>query len=449
MRSILAATALLILGVSVGAESASTIDDPALRTETRVLDNGLTILTLEDPATPVVSFQMWVRVGSGDESRFTGLAHLFEHMMFRGSKNLPPEAHGRIIAERGGRVNAFTSRDVTVYFADMTAEHLPLLIELEAERLKNLDISEESLASEREVVLEERRMRTEDRPEGRAFEALLALAFQAHSYRAPTIGWRSDVEKVGVDDCLEFFRTFYAPNNLVISIAGDFEADQAIAQIERHMGSLDPAEEIPRNPTTEPEQEGERRSTVYFEVRGPLLSIAWHAPPAGHRDAEALDVASEILSSGRTSRLYRRLVYDQPKALFASGAYWELHHAGLFYAMAGVRPGESVEEVEELFLGEIARLREDPVDAQELEKAKRSLEVSLIHSLETSHALASRIAHDYTAFGRIRPLDERLEAIRAVTAEDVRRVVRTYLVPEKRSVVQVVRPPGANGEESP
>jgi predicted Zn-dependent peptidase len=370
-------------------------------------------------------------------------------MMFRGSKNLPPEAHGRIIAERGGRVNAYTSRDVTVYFADMTAEHLPLLIELEAERLANLDISEESLASEREVVLEERRLRTEDSPRGRAFEALLALTFQAHPYRAPTIGWRSDVEKVGVEDCLDFFGTFYAPNNLVVSIAGDFDADEAIARIERHMGSLDPAEEIPRNPTAEPEQDGERRSTVYFDVRSPLLAMAWHAPPAGHADAEALDVASEILSSGRTSRLYRRLVYDQPKALFASGAYWELHRAGVFYAMAGVRPGESVDEVEDLFLDEIAKLRGDPVDAQELEKAKRSLEVALINSLDTSHALASRIAHDYTLLGRIRPLDERLAAIRAVTAEDVRRVARSYLVPENRSVVHVVERPAAPEEVSP
>jgi zinc protease len=441
MRSLLLAIVLAFLSASAGAESASRIDDPALRTRTTVLENGLTILTLEDRTTPVVSFQLWVRVGSGDESRFTGIAHLFEHMMFRGSKNLPPEAHGRIIAERGGRVNAYTSRDVTVYFADMTAEHLPLLIELEAERLRNLDISEESLASEREVVLEERRMRTEDSPQGRAFEALLALTFQAHPYRVPTIGWRSDVERVSVRDCLEFFRTFYAPDNLVISIAGDFEAEGAIALIERHMGSLVPAEEIPRNPTTEPEQNGERRSTVYFDVRGPLLALAWHAPPTGHADAEALDVASEILSSGRTSRLYRRLVYEEAKALFASGGYWELHRAGVFYAMAGVRPGESVQEVEELFLGEIAGLREDSVDAQELEKAKRSLEVALVDSLDTSHALASRIARDYTVFGRIRPLDERLSAIRDVTAGDVQRVARTYLAPDKRSVVHVVRRP--------
>jgi zinc protease len=449
MRLLLAAIALLLLSAPAGSDGTSSIDDPALRTRTTVLDNGLTVLTLEDSTTPVVSFQVWVRAGSGDESRFTGLAHLFEHMMFRGSKNLPPEAHGRIIAERGGRVNAYTSRDVTVYFADMTAEHLPLLIELEAERLRNLDISDESLTSEREVVLEERRMRTEDNPQGRAFEALLALTFQAHPYRVPTIGWRSDVEQVGVEDCLDFFRTYYAPDNLVVSIAGDFEADEAIALIERHMGSLDPTEEIPRNPTAEPEQQGERRATVYFDVRGPLLAVAWHAPPTGHADAEALDVAGEILSSGRTSRLYRRLVYDEAKALFASGGYWELHRAGVFYAMAGVRPGESVEEVEGLLLDEIAKLRGDPVDAQELEKAKRSLEVALVDSLDTSHALASRIAHDYAVFGRVRPLDERLGAIRAVTAEDVQRVARTYLVPDKRSIVRVVKQPAAADQESP
>ena len=271
MRNAALTIALLLFVAAQPALADRPLEDPADRMLETRLSNGLVVLTLEDRSTPVVSFQMWVRVGSRDESRYTGLAHLFEHMMFKGSKNIAPEEHARLISARGGRVNAFTSRDYTVYFADVTSETLPLVIELEAERVANLDISEKTLGSEREVVLEERRMRTEDRPNGRAMEALMALTFQAHPYRWPVIGWRSDVEAVTLEECRRFFRRYYAPNNMVISIVGDFDGAEALALIRRTFGSMDPAAEIPRNPTVEPEQRGERRATVAFEVRSPLL----------------------------------------------------------------------------------------------------------------------------------------------------------------------------------
>jgi predicted Zn-dependent peptidase len=450
LRSLVLAGALLaqlLTGAVAGA--AAEIEDPALRTQTALLPNGLTVLTLEDHATPVVSFQMWVRVGSKDESRTTGLAHLFEHMMFKGSKHIAPEEHARLIQARGGRTNAWTSRDFTVYFEDVTSENLPLVIDLEAERVAHLDISEETLASERQVVLEERRMRTEDRPMGRAYEALFALAFSAHSYRWPVIGWRSDVAAATLEECRRFFRNYYSPNNILISIVGDFDTEEALARIRKSFGRLRPAAEIPRNPTLEPEQRGERRASVRFDVRGPILAAAWHAPAAGHPDAEALDVASQILSGGRSSRLYRQLVYEEQQALFAEGGYMELAEAGLFLAVAGVagvRPDASIERVEELFFDQIARLRDEPVSEAEVEKAKRQLEVSLVSGLATGHALAARIARETATFGRVRPLRERLEAIQSVTAEDVRRVAAAYLVDEKRSVVWVLHP-GSSAEE--
>jgi zinc protease len=416
-----------------GPAFAAPFEDPALGTRVTTLENGLTILTLEDHTTPVVSLQIWARVGSGDEARYTGLAHLFEHMMFRGSKHLGKEEHSRLIEERGGQINAYTTRDQTVYFTDITPENLPLVIALEAERLKTLDISEASLADERQVVLEERRWRTENSPEGRMFEALMALTFQAHPYRVPTIGWRSDVEKVGVAECRAFFDEYYAANNLVI-------AEEVLALLRKQLGDLRQVEPIERNPTEEPAQDGERREVVTFEVAGPIVAMAWHAPPTGHADADALDVASEILSSGRTSRLYRALVYDRPLALGASGGYWELQRAGLFFAYAQVRPGASVDQTETLLAGEIERLGKEPVSEAELAKAKRALEVGLIVGQGSSNALASRIAQEWVSFGRIRPLDERLAAIRAVTAADVERVAKTWLVPDGRSVVQVLPP---------
>jgi zinc protease len=433
----------LLASLLLAAPSAAAPDvrDPVARLRQTVLDNGLTVLTLEDRSTPIVSFQMWVRVGSRDETRYSGLAHLFEHMMFKGSKHIGPEEHARLVQARGGQVNAYTTNDFTVYFDTVPADALPLVIALEGERVANLDINEKVLESEREVVLEERRLRSEDDPEGRAFEALMALAFTAHPYRTPVIGWRSDVEAVTLENCRHFFDTYYAPNNIWIAIAGDFDAEEALAQVREAFGDLEPVASIPRNPTREPEQRGERRQVIHFDVRSPVLAGAWHAPASGHPDAEALDVASQILSGGRSSRLYRKLVYESQKALAAEGAYWELADAGLFYAFASVRPDARIEDVEKLFLAEIARLREKPVSPAELEKAKRQLEVSLVNGLRTNHALASRIARETLTFGRVRPLEERLAAIDRVTVEDVQRVARTYLIDERRSLVHVVSPP--------
>ena len=429
---------LLFLVASPQRTLAAGVDDPALRTQIRTLENGLTVLTLEDHATPVVSLQIWVRAGSRDETRHTGIAHLFEHMMFRGSKHIAPEQHARLIEARGGRVNAFTSQDVTVYFEDVSVESLPLALELEAERFAHLKISAATLQNEREVVLEERRLRSEDDPEGLAGETLLALAFQAHPYRRPVIGWRSDIEAVGVEECRRFFQTYYAPNNLVLLLVGDFDTQDALERVEQTFGRLKAGAQVPRNLTREPEQRGERRATPRADVRGPLVSAAWHAPASGHTDGPALDVAGQLLAGGRSSRLYQSLVYQAQQALGVSSGYWELADAGLFYADASVRPGGSVEKAEALLLGEIARLRETLVGEREIAKVKRQLEVSLLRGLETTHALAMRIGGDFVTLGRIRPLEERLAQLNAVTPADVQRVVRHYLSDDRRNVVRLI-----------
>ncbi|HXK22014.1 MAG TPA: pitrilysin family protein [Myxococcota bacterium] len=446
-----AAPILLAAFLALASPAAHALDDPAARTRVTTLENGLTVLTLVDDTTPVVSFQMWAHVGSRDETRYTGLAHLFEHMMFGGSKNVPAEGHAQLLGARGGEVNAYTTNDYTTYFDDVTSESMPLVIDLEHERVAHLDISEPTLARERKVVLEERRLRTEDSPMGRAYEALFGLVWQALPYRWPVIGWRSDIEKATVDVCRKFFGQYYVPNNLVLAIVGSFDEEAVLARIRRTFGTLDRVPDIPRNPTEEPKQQGERRATVYFDLRAPILAAGWHAPPTGHPDGEALDVLSTILSAGHSSRLYRSLVYDAQQALSAEGGYWELEEAGVFLAFASVRPGASIDRVEQLFFDEIERLKREPPSADELEKAKRQLEVSLVDGLETNHELAERIGRDYITLGRIRPLDERLERIRAVTAEDVQRVARSYLVKDQRSVVQIVpAPPGpaAGGGEA-
>jgi predicted Zn-dependent peptidase len=428
--------------------AATPIDDPALRTRVTTLANGLTVLTLEDHATPTVSLQIWVRVGSGDEARFTGIAHLFEHMMFLGSPNLAklgPEAYTRLVEARGGRINAFTSRDVTVYFEDVAPEHLPLVIALEGERFANLAVTEEALKAERQVVMEERRLRSENDPEGAAFESLMALIYQAHPYRIPTVGWQSDLERVSAKDCQEFWQTYYAANNLVMAIAGDFDTAAALALVEKHFGTLRSAAEIPRNPQEEPAQDGERRAVTHYPVQAPIVLAGYAAPPTGHPDSDALDVAAGVLASGRTSRLYRKLVFDAPLALAPQAFYWELQRAGVFVAGATLRPGTDVAKAEAVLHAEIDGLAQRPPSPEELARAKRALEVALIGGQGTPHALASRIAQDWVAYGRIEPLEEKLAAIERVSAEDVGRVVRQYLAPRKRTVVQVFPPSPPEG----
>jgi zinc protease len=438
-RAILVAS---LVGRTAIAAAAPDVDDPAARARETRLPNGLVVLTLEDHTTPVVSFQMWVRAGSRDETRYTGLAHLFEHMMFKGSTNIPPEEHARLVQARGGEINAYTTRDFTVYHEDVSRETLPLVIELEAERVANLAITQETLDSERQVVLEERRLRVDDQPDGRALEALFALSFVAHPYRWPVIGWQSDVAAATLEACRSFFDHYYVPNNIVLVIVGDFETEETLELVERSFGRLEPAPQIPRNPTLEPEQRGERRATIEFDLRSPVLAVAWHAPATGHADAEALDVLSQILSAGRSSRLYRRLVYETQQALGAAGAYWEMQQAGVFYAFVAVRPDAKIERVESILFEEIERVAREPVSADELEKAKRQLEVGLVNGLATNHALANRIGYDFLTLGRIRPLQERLAAIDAVRAEDVQRVARSYLGADRRSIVRVIRPAG-------
>jgi predicted Zn-dependent peptidase len=430
---------MLLFGVSAAPSALADggIDDPAAALRVTTLDNGLTVLTVEDHTTPVASVQVWVKAGSRDESFYTGIAHLFEHMMFKGSKNIAPEEHAQLVDSRGGRINAYTSRDVTVYFEDVTSESLPLVIDLEAERFANLDVSQATLDSEREVVLEERRMRVEDQPSGLAFEALAATLWQAHPYRWPVIGWRSDVEAVTIEACHSFFDTYYAANNLVLVIVGDFDTDETLKRVEHAFGPLHAAKTIPRNPTRVVPARGERRADIHFDVRAPLLYAGWHAPKTGDPDAEALDVASMILSAGRSSRLYQKLVYRDQIALEAAGGYMELQDAGLFYAVAVARPGADLDVVEAAFFGELQAVKRDGVSEEEVDKAKRQLEVSLLSGLDTAHSLANRIGGEWVAFGRVRSLEERLAAIEAVTPADVQRVLQTWLVDDQRTVIHV------------
>jgi hypothetical protein len=266
-------------------------------------------------------------------------------MMFNGSKNVGPEQHAQLINARGGEINAYTTNDFTVYFDDVTTESLPLVIDLEHERVKNLDISETTLTKERQVVLEERRLRTEDSPMGRAYEALLSLVWQAHPYRWPVIGWRSDIEKATVEACREFFSSYYVPDNITIAIVGAFDAEEALAQLRRTFGTLEPAGTIPRNPTEEPPQDGERTIMVRKPAQLPSVMLGYQAVGATHPDRPALDVAARLLAGGESARLTLDMVRTTE---VATGVYADLNWGiapELFAIYAQAKPGKTADDL--------------------------------------------------------------------------------------------------------
>ncbi|HYD48050.1 MAG TPA: pitrilysin family protein, partial [Terriglobales bacterium] len=292
------------------------------RVREHVLDNGLKVLLLEDHKAPVGVVQLWYKVGSRNERPgFTGLAHVLEHMMFKGTKRYGPEEYSRIIKRNGGNENAFTSNDATTYFATLANDRLDIALELEADRMQNLSFAESEFTPELQVIMEERRMRVDNSPVGVMFEALRANAYLAHPYQWPVIGWMTDLEQATRSDALAFYKTHYQPNNAVLVAVGDFRNDDILERIEKHFGDIPAGTPPPVVRAIEPAQEGERRVTVRRAAELPYVAMAFHVPELGHADAYALEVAAAVLAGGRSSRLYEDLVYKRRLARSAVAEY--------------------------------------------------------------------------------------------------------------------------------
>ncbi|MBL7191429.1 insulinase family protein [bacterium] len=423
---------LLAFTLSVSAETGSEIENYGV--ESHFLSNGLKILTLEDHSAPVVSFQMWVHTGSRNEyPGITGISHLFEHMMFKGSKKYGPEEHANLVKKHGGVLNAFTTNDVTVYFENIVSDKLELVVSLEAERLANLALIPETLASEREVVKEERRYRTDNDNFGKLFEQLIATAFTAHPYGWPVLGWMSDIDAITLEDCKEYHRLYYAPNNVIIVLTGDFNTEEAVAVIDKYFGAI-PAQEKPSEiVTAEPEQGGERIVYVEREARLPVLMAGYHIPPIGHPDIYPLQVLQKIMSDGQSSRLYQKLVYQEQLAIFAGGMVDDCEDPGLFFLWLGVNTGRTMDEAKEMLFAEIDRFTNEPVSERELQKAKNQLEADFIFRLQTNMYKGLQLGDYEVRAGDYRMLFEADQYYRDVTAEDVMRVAGQYLKPSNRT----------------
>ena len=414
-------------------------DDASVYSET--LENGLEVFVKVDNRAPVAVSMVWYRAGGMDEtSGTTGVAHVLEHMMFQGTEGTEPGEFARMIAEVGGRSNAFTASDFTGYFQELHKSNLELALRLEADRMVNLNLDEEEFAKELRVVMEERRQRVDDNPRAGVFEQLNAAMYVAHPYRQPVVGWMSDLENMQLSDARKWYDDWYAPNNAVLVVAGDVEPTAVFALARKYFGPIEARALPSRKPQTEPEQKGIRRITVKAPAaRLPSMTMAYHAPRLSdvHGDWEpyALSILAGVLDGYAAARLERELVRNSRVANSVSSDYDGLRRGpGVFYVSFTPSTGKTVEDVERAWREQLALLIEEGVSDEELRRVKAQVVASQVYSQDSVYGQASRIA-------RMRSLGLPYDAatsitkrLRDVTAKQVEAVARKFLVDDQLTV---------------
>jgi len=427
------------------------VTPPALDVRDRTLPNGLRVLMLEDHTVPVVSVEVWYHVGGKNEpAGRSGFAHLFEHLMFKGSAHVGPEEHSHFVESIGGRDNATTDWDRTLYFETIPSNYLERILWMEADRMQTLDVSEANFRAERQVVEEERRLRVDDPPFGRLLEIVFAKTFTTHPYRILPIGSIADLEAATLADVRAFYRTWYVPNNATLVIAGDLDPALTMKWIDAYFGPIPHGPALPREVAPEPAQTAERREVAY-DPKAPLAAVilTFHVPAAKDPDLYPLQVASRILSEGESSRLYRRLVYEQQIAVAAGGQTFSLEDPGVFFFLARLQQGQKPEAGEAALQQEIERLRAEPVSAAELEKAKNQIVAQRVFDRDKAEEKANAIGEAAVILGDVARVNHELDQYQKVTAEDVQRVARKYFTTGNRTTVfmlpAAMRPTAAPG----
>jgi zinc protease len=442
-RALQSVAVLLLAAGSIGAAR-----PPKLQYQLTTLPNGLTVVLEEDHSTPIVHLQLWYHVGSKNEKPGrTGFAHLFEHLMFKGSKNVSAEAHTSMVASVGGQSNAYTTDDETVFWETVPAQYLPMILWLEADRMATLKVDKDTFTNEREVVKEERRMRVDNQPYGRLNEIIYDQAFAVHPYKHATIGSMKDLEAASVDDVRDFYRTYYVPANATMALVGDFDSAQAMQLITQYLGRVPKAErEVPRDIPKEPPQTKEKRVTLQQPWPLPAVVVAYHITYDGNPDSYPLHIAAKLLSDGQTSRIYQKLVYEKQLAVAAFGSANLIEDPNLFYAVAIVQPGKSPQEVTEALITELDRLRSEPITDHELQRTKNQFARDYILGRESNQQKAQTLAHALVIHNDIKTADGEFDIFQNITIADVQRVARTYFTPENRLVLTLM-PSGKAGRQ--
>lgn len=403
------------------------------------LNNGLVVLMTRDPSAPLLSYHQWFRVGSRHEQAGrTGLAHFFEHLMFKGTTKYPPGKFDKIIQSNGGANNAFTSRDYTGYYVDLPGDKLELVMDIESDRMRNLVLEQKSIASEREVVKEERRSRVDDDVMGTLWEQIFLTVYKVHPYKEPVLGSMKDLEASTIEDLRSFYNAYYAPNNAVVVVSGNIEYDKTKALIEKYYGSIAaqnlPIEEIP----PEPLQTAERTQNIVKDVQSETLAIVYRTPALKHADTPALDLLANVLGNGSSSRLHKRLVYNEQTSSSASSWTYGQRDSSLFALTVSMKPGVSSARALSSVNNETQRIKSELVTDSELAKAKNQLMLSFISQLKTASGKAYALASAEVLYDDYTYMFEELLRYEKITKEDLKRVAGAYLNPQNRSVVKVV-----------
>jgi zinc protease len=401
------------------------------------LKNGLRVIISEDHSAPVFAIVVNYDVGSRNERKGrTGFAHLFEHMMFKGSENVGPGEHPYLMFMYGGNMNGTTNKDRTLYYEVMPSNQLDLALFLEADRMRSLDINKGNLDNQRNAVQEERRLGVDNQPYGKTFETIDELAYDNFAYEHSVIGSMADLNAATVDDVASFFKTYYAPNNAVIAIVGDVNTQSTIEKLRKYFEGIPMQPAPPAVDMTEPPQTEERRTSLEDPLaRLPRLDMVYKIPPQGSPDSDALSVLSTVLSGGRSSRLYESIVRQKQLSSGVSAGASQGRGPGLFRFTGTPLPGKTPAELEAAIETEIGRIQAAPIEDWELQKARNSARASFIGGLGSTLNRAIQLSEDAIAFNNPGRINTRAEAIAKVTAADVQRVAKQYLVNTNRTVV--------------
>jgi len=413
---------------------------PKLQYEISTLPNGLTVVLEEDHSVPIVHLNLTYHVGSKNERPGrTGFAHLFEHLMFKGSKNVEPEGHTSVIASIGGQSNAFTTEDETTFWETAPSQYLPLMLWLEGDRMATLRINNETFVSEREVVKEERRLRVDNQPYGRLNEIIYDQVFTTHPYKHVPIGSMVDLDAATVDDVRDFYQTFYVPENATLTLVGDLDSTQALQLVSQYLGRVPKAPKpVPRDIPKEPPQTAERRITLTEPWPLPAVVVAYHITYDGNRDSYPLHIAGKVLSDGQSSRIYKKLVYEQQLAVAAFGGPNLIEDPNLFYAVAIVQPGRTPDQVASALIAEIEKLKSEPISERELQRTKNQFARDYILNRESDQEKARVLSHAVVIHHDIKTADGEFDIFQSLTAADVQRVARTYFTPANRTVLTLM-----------
>ncbi len=393
------------------------------------LKNGLKIIIIEDHSSPIATFQVWYKVGSIDESEGkSGISHLLEHLMFRGSKKYPGNVFSKIVQSHGGVDNAFTTKDYTVYFQKLAPSKLNISIDLESDRMANLLLQKEDFELEKRIVLEERRQRYEDSPENLIVEEVIGIAFKSHPYRRPIIGWTEDIQSITFDDIKEHYKKFYCPNNAFIIIAGDIKKEKIIDQIRESFEGIPSCEnKQEKKQLYETKQYGERKIILKKQTHLPMLVMAYKVPAYPNRDSLSLEILSTILGEGKSSRLYRKLVNEKGLVVDIGTSNSPLSRDGfLFFILASIKDKAKIDEVEKIIREEIDKIKNELSSEVEIEKAKNQVEASFLFSQDSvfGHAL---ILGKFEILGSWKLINEYREDIIKISKQDVQEVAKKYL----------------------